>query len=75
MQKLHTYHLFVIVDVQKLIVGNPPPPWKKPRYIFKTVIFLKLYAIQSNRKDSFNTSVVINIAFLKTCVLNMGVFI
>lgn len=28
MQKLHTYHLFVIVDVQKLIVGNPPPPEK-----------------------------------------------
>lgn len=29
MQKLHTYHLFVIVDVQKLIVGNPPPPPEK----------------------------------------------
>lgn len=40
MQKLHTYHLFVIVDVQKLIVGTPPLPLKKPRYIFKTVIFL-----------------------------------
>lgn len=30
MQKLHTYHFFVIVDVQKLIVGDPPPlPPKK----------------------------------------------
>lgn len=28
MQKLHSYHLFVIVDVQKLIVGDPPPPEK-----------------------------------------------
>lgn len=31
--------MFFIVDVQKLIVGDPPP-LKKPRYIFKTVIFL-----------------------------------